>query len=144
MSAPLNLPLYKASFGAAVSRYFRNYAVFSGRASRSEYWWVALFNAIVFIVLIVGGVLLGGIGATPRASGGSEPGPLFAIAGVLMVLFVLGTIIPALSLGVRRLHDANLAGWFLLLGLIPSLGSILLLIFAVLPSSPAGSRFDRV
>lgn len=143
MNAPLNRPLYGASFGAAVSRFFRNYAVFSGRASRSEYWWVALLNVLVYFGLgIVSGVV-GTIGATPATAGGTDPGPFFSIPATLFGLFWLAIIVPSLALGVRRLHDANLAGWFLLLGLVPGVGSIILFIFALLPSNPAGARFDR-
>ena len=49
---------------------------------------------------------------------------------------------PSIALTVRRLHDVGYSGWLVLLGLIPSVGGLILLIFAVLPSSPAGAKYD--
>jgi uncharacterized membrane protein YhaH (DUF805 family) len=143
MDAPLDQPLYGASFGQAVSRFFKKYATFTGRASRSEYWWIALLNVLVFLVLGILAGVLGSMGARVDEYGASQPGPLLWFPGALIILYTLAVIIPSIALGIRRLHDANLAGWFILLNLIPSVGGIIMLVLTLLPSNPAGARFDR-
>jgi len=78
------------------------------------------------------------------ASGGSDSaigGALILGYGVL-VLAGLATLVPSLSLGVRRLHDTNQSGWLYLLSLLGGIGSIILLILVAQPSNPAGARFD--
>lgn len=139
---PLWAPLYGASFGQSVQRFFKKYADFTGRASRSEYWWWILFSVIVAIVLEVLALVLGSIGATVNDDGTSTPGPLFWLVGVLILVWGLGTIVPHLAIVWRRLHDANLAGPFFFLSFIP-FGSIVVLILTILPSKPEGARFDR-
>ena len=141
-AVPLWAPLYGASFGAAVKRVFSKYADFTGRASRSEYWWWILFSALVGIVLEVLALVLGLPGSTVSADGSSQPGPGFWVAGVLILVWILGTIGPHLAILWRRLHDANLAGPFFFLSFIP-FGSLVVFIFTLLPSKPEGARFDR-
>lgn len=143
---PLDAPLYGASLPQAVTRFFRKYATFSGRASRSEYWWATLFLVLVALVIWIPGVIVGVMTGTPgtdaygRAT--TTPGPLFAVFAVIGILFWLAVLIPGIAVTVRRLHDANLSGWFYLLGLIPSVGGLIVLILTVLPSNPLGARFD--
>ena len=62
---------------------------------------------------------------------------------VVGLLWFLATVVPTLALLLRRLHDANLSGWFCLLGLIPTAGWLFILIFTLLPSNRAGARFDQ-
>ncbi|OZG68160.1 DUF805 domain-containing protein [Bifidobacterium eulemuris] len=95
----LNKPYYGIGFGGAVVRYFKKYATFSGRASRSEYWWAYLFCVLVNSALNMLGQVLS----------------VAMVVGVVSVVWTLGTIIPSLSVAVRRLHDRNLSGWFVLL-----------------------------
>ena len=140
---PLWAPLYGASFGQAVKRFFTKYADFTGRASRSEYWWWILFSIIVAIVLEVLALGLGFAGATVNDDGTSTPGPLFWIPGLLIAVWSLGTIVPHLALIWRRLHDVDLAGPFFFLGFIPIVGGIIVLVLTILPSKPEGARFDR-
>ncbi|WP_374009618.1 DUF805 domain-containing protein [Leifsonia sp. LS-T14] len=140
---PLWAPLYGASIGQAVQRFFKKYADFTGRASRSEYWWWYLVTIIVAIVLEVLALTLGTAGATTNDDGTSTPGPLFWLPVVLIIAWGLGTIVPHLALTWRRLHDANLAGPFFFLGLIPFVGGIIVLVLVLLPSKPEGARFDR-
>jgi uncharacterized membrane protein YhaH (DUF805 family) len=102
----------------------RKYADFHGRARRSEYWFFALFTAIVGAV---GGILDSIIGIR---SGTYGTGP---IQGILQ----LALLLPGLAVGVRRLHDIGRSGWWLLIGLIPFVGWIILLIFFVQDSQPA-------
>ncbi|SMX79033.1 DUF805 domain-containing protein [Brevibacterium linens] len=150
----LSLPLYGASFGQAVKRFFKNYVNFKGRASRSEYWFAALF---VFLLLLIPGIL-SGIGAAQTlsaAAGSIDPATgqmnsvaagggsvLSMIGGTLSTLIGLALFIPQLAISWRRLHDANLAGPFWFLGLIPFVGGIILIVLMVLPSKPEGQRFD--
>lgn len=150
--ADLSLPLYGASFGQAVKRFFKKYATFSGRASRSEYWWVALFN---FLLHLVPGILMGiGGGMAGAAAASVDPytaaptvssGPglsLIAIGAVLSGIILLATIVPNLAVSWRRLHDANFSGLMYLLNLIPSVGSLIVLVLMLMPPKPEGQRFD--
>ncbi|WP_272868815.1 DUF805 domain-containing protein [Mycobacteroides salmoniphilum] len=124
------LPLYGATFGQAVSRFFRSYARFSGRASRSEYWWVMLMQ-MVAAGLLVSGVALGTGSGLQRA------------CVTVLIGFVLVWAIPAWALTVRRLHDADFSGWMALLAVLPYVGSLMPIIFGFLPSKPRGECFDR-
>lgn len=141
---PLWAPYYGAPFPVAVKRFFKKYATFSGRASRSEYWWWVLVSVAVGIVLNI--VVGAGAAATTTASSLSStaaPGPGTVFGTTLLVIWGLATLVPSLALSVRRLHDANFSGWLLLLGLVPFLGAIALFVFMLLPSNPAGQRFDQ-
>lgn len=130
------------SLPEAVRRWFRRYAVFSGRASRSEYWWIVLFNFLVNLTALVLGALAS---AVVDSTVGSDS-PAFAWAVVPVVVLTAGyalfALVPGLSLTVRRLHDANFSGWWLLLALVPG-AALVVVVFSLLPSSPAGARFDR-
>ena len=127
-SVPLELPYYGAPPVEAVRRFWMKYAVFYGRASRSEYWWWFLASAIVSAAINVIG------------SGGSGTN---STSAALSGLWFLVTIVPSLALAARRLHDVNVSAWLLLLALIPVLGWIALLVFVLLPANPMGQRFDR-
>jgi uncharacterized membrane protein YhaH (DUF805 family) len=85
-----------------------------------------------------------GLGITTSRDGGRTPGLLSLTLIILLVVFALGIIVPSLALTVRRLHDAGYSGLFALLGLIPYLGSLIVMIFALLPSSPAGAKYDPI
>ena len=135
---PLWAPFYGAPFPVAVRRFFKKYATFSGRASRSEYWWWTLVSIAVSIILNI----IISAGSTTTAYG-STAGPGTVIGGILAVIWGLATIVPSLALSVRRLHDSNKSGWMLLLGLIPFAGAIILLVFMLLGPDPAGQRFDQ-
>ena len=102
------------------------YAVFTGRARRKEYWMFVLISVLIAIGLAVLDVVLG-----LRVGG----------KGLLSTLYSLGVLIPALAVAVRRLHDTNRSGWWLLLGLLPVVGSLVLLVFFVLDSTPGTNRF---
>jgi len=140
---PLWAPLYGASLPEAVARYFRKYATFSGRGSRSEFWWWALVNGIASFVLNAFTLVGGAAGATLRPDGTSVPGPVYWIGLILSIIISLGIIVPNIALSVRRLHDTNMSGWTVLLALIPFVGPILILIFMAQPSKPEGQRFDQ-
>jgi uncharacterized membrane protein YhaH (DUF805 family) len=142
-SVPLWAPLYGAGLVESVKRFFRKYADFTGRASRSEYWWVALATAVVWLVLGVLSGLAGIPGMTVAADGTSDPGPGFYPFALLFAVLFFGTIVPNLSIGVRRLHDVDLSGWLLLLNLVPYLGGLAVFILSLLGAKPGGARFDR-
>lgn len=141
---PLWAPYYGAPFPAAVRRFFKRYATFSGRASRSEYWWWTLVSVGVSIIVNI--IIGAGAAATPASSSlGSTPapGPGAIVGYILLVIWALATVVPSLALTVRRLHDVNMSGWLVLLGLVPFLGALALLVFMILPANPAGQRFDQ-
>lgn len=140
--ASLDQPLYGATPGQAIARFFKKYATFSGRASRSEYWWVFLFSFLYFTVLFILGAVLGTVtrgASTPS----NEFGPGFVPIAIILIISGIAVIIPGIAVTVRRLHDANLSGWLYLLTFIPSVGSIILIVMAALPSSELGARFDK-
>jgi uncharacterized membrane protein YhaH (DUF805 family) len=114
--------LPKVSFPQAVKLGFKNYFKFSGRATRAEYWWWLLFTVLIGIGLDVIDTLTGTMGDAGQ--------------GLLGFLFKLATIVPSVALGVRRLHDINRTGWWLLVwGFFPMAaigGGILLVSFFVL------------
>ena len=138
---PLDQPLYDATLPQAVGRFFKKYATFSGRASRSEFWWVYLF---IFVTYFIGGAGIGILGTLTRTAGAAndDPGPGALIFGVPLTLFILAIIVPAIALHVRRLHDVNFSGLLYLIVFVPYLGGFVLLILAILPSNPAGARYD--
>lgn len=139
---PLWAPHYGATLAVAVRRFWKKYATFSGRASRSEYWWWTLIAAIVTAVLYIA-MIVGGITTGMMANGNTEPGPAFFAIAPVFLLWFLATVVPTLALTWRRLHDVNLSGGFFFLSLIPSLGSLAVLVLTILPSVPAGARFDQ-
>ena len=134
-------PLPGATFGQAVSRFYGRYATFSGRASRSEYWWVALFMALVLFVLALLAAVAGAVSADPGGAP-SETGPFGVMIGVFVVFFLAASFVPSLALNARRLHDANFSGWLQLVCLIPGLGALVMMVLALMPSSPDGAVHD--
>ena len=140
---PLWAPLYGASLPAAVSRFFKKYATFSGRASRSEYWWWTLVAVIVSMILNFIMLMAGSAGATRAADGTTVPGPGFSIGLILAGIWFLAVIVPSLAVTVRRLHDANFSGWMYLLVLVPFAGGIIMIVLTAMGSKPEGQRFDR-
>ena len=114
------------SFTDAVKLFFKRYGDFQGRSSRSEYWWIQLFNILVMIVPMI--MFFGVVGADPYAmeSGDVPPGAWLPL--ILIGLYGLVIIIPSIALVVRRFHDLNQTGWlyliFIIVGLIPLVGMI--------------------
>ncbi|ANJ25570.1 DUF805 domain-containing protein [Agromyces aureus] len=157
-AARLDLPLYGATFGQSVSRFFRNYARFSGRASRSEFWWAYLFQSIIGFVLgtLLGIVLMIAMLAVfaSAVQGNTETLGAFGIPQVTIdvvvaigvptivsLVLLLPLLVPSIAVTVRRLHDTNRSGWWYLLSLVP-VGGYVVLVFAILEPDPAGARFD--
>jgi uncharacterized membrane protein YhaH (DUF805 family) len=130
------------SFGKAIAHCFKNYATFSGRASRSEYWFFFLFNMIVVAIPAGLGAGLLVSGTTTSADGMTSEMSAVGIFGLILILFAIlvsiALIIPNFAVGCRRLHDRGTSGWLQLLQLVPC-GSIVLLIFWLLPSQGANA-----
>ncbi len=106
----------------------KKYAVFSGRARRMEFWYFVLFNIIVAVVLSLIDRLLGTFSATGNI-------------GLLSGIYSLAVLIPTIAVTVRRLHDTDRSGWWILINLVPLIGSIVLLVFELLPGTPGSNRF---
>ena len=106
----------------------KKYAVFHGRARRAEYWYFVLFNLIVLIVLELIDALLGTYSFVQGV-------------GLLSGIYSLAVIIPSLAVTVRRLHDIDRTGWWILINLIPLVGTIVLLVFAVTDGTPGSNRY---
>jgi uncharacterized membrane protein YhaH (DUF805 family) len=104
----------------------KKYAVFNGRARRKEYWMFALFNILASLALSFVDGLLGL---------GGEYG-----WGLLGGLYSLAVLIPSIAVSVRRLHDTNRSGWWLLIVFVPIIGAIVLLVFMVLDSQPGENQ----
>ncbi len=100
----------------------KKYAVFSGRSRRSEYWYFVLF----YLLISIGLSLVEGVIGT---------------GGVLGGIFSLALFVPSLAVGVRRLHDTDRSGWWLLIGLIPLIGAIVLIVFFVQEGTAGDNRF---
>ena len=94
------------TFGESISVCFKKYVGFDGRAARSEFWWFALFT---FLVSLAVGI----------------------VSQSLSSLFSLAVLLPSLAVGARRLHDTDRSAWFLLLWLIPVIGWIILIVWAI-------------
>ncbi|HEV2748516.1 MAG TPA: DUF805 domain-containing protein [Allosphingosinicella sp.] len=116
----------------------KRYADFSGRSRRKEYWMFALFLAIVYAVLIAAMMAFGVL-----EDGGADGGlGLFSgTALVLLVVFALAIFIPSLAVTVRRFHDQDRSGWFVLLNFVPYIGGLIVLVFMCLEGTKGPNRF---
>lgn len=99
------------------------YAYFQGRASRPEFWWFALFY---FLLNLAVGIV------------GSASDTLW---GLLNAIVTLGLLLPSLAVSIRRLHDTDRTGWWILLYLVPVVGTIVLIIFFVQRGTDGHNRF---
>ncbi len=106
----------------------KNYAVFSGRARRREYWFFILFNIIISIILYFVDYSTGSLGMIPGF-------------GLLGSIYSLAVFIPGLAVSVRRLHDTNKSGWWILIAFIPILGALVLLVFFFQDGSARDNRY---
>jgi uncharacterized membrane protein YhaH (DUF805 family)/ribosomal protein L40E len=93
----------------------KKYAVFTGRARRKEFWYFFLFNNLILIALAI-------LGSLFRSANG------LSLFSVLAAVYAVATMVPALAVSVRRLHDVNLSGWLVALVAVPLVGGIILLI----------------
>lgn len=109
------------SFMDAVRSVLSQYATFSGRARRSEFWWFGLFAFLAYVVAY----------AIDQAIG----------TMILTVVVWLGLIVPTLAVSWRRLHDTGRSGAWWLIGLVPVVGGIILIVFYVLDSQPGDNQY---
>jgi uncharacterized membrane protein YhaH (DUF805 family) len=99
----------------------KQYAVFDGRAGRPEYWWFFLINAVISLILDV--VFRGSTGQ------------------VLGAIYTLAVLLPSIGVGIRRLHDTNRTGWWLLVSLIPLVGWIWIIVLLALAGDDGPNRY---
>jgi uncharacterized membrane protein YhaH (DUF805 family) len=125
----------------ALKLWLKNWKNFSGRASRSEFWWTYLGLVIAETVVSIVFMIVGLIFAAATNSSDAAAVVLFLLLGVVG-LVGLAALVPSLALGVRRLHDTNQSGWMYLLTFIPYVGGIVLLVLMAQPSNAMGARFD--
>src|SRR5690606_9458415 len=107
----------------------KRYTDFSGRSRRKEYWMYLLGVIIAAIVLSIIESIVG------------LSGMVGGVYGPLTTIFLLGIIIPSIAVQVRRFHDQDKSGWFVLLGLIPFIGGLILLVFMCLEGTKGPNRF---
>ena len=122
----------------AIGNFIRKGTTFSGRASRSEYWWVALVTTLIAGPLYYASE--NDLLEWPNATGAA--GIVVLVLVLLSLLVTALVVVFSIALSVRRLHDSNLSGWWYLLILLPVFGQFALLILAALPPDPHGVRFD--
>ncbi len=120
------------TFGQSISRCFSKYCTFTGRASRSEYWWWILFTAIIG--------LLFGIPSGLQSIHESSPSGLPVISYIVSAVLFL----PSLGVLFRRLHDTGKSGWWWLIGFIPVVGTIILVVFCCQPSQTFPNQYGSV
>ena len=114
-------------FGQSISHVFSNLTNFNGRASRSEFWWWYLFIVIINIIVSI-------IENAVRGSWG-----VGILAWIVWIILTLAT----LAVGCRRLHDTGKSGWLQLLLILPCIGSIILIIFWIMPSTPGANQYGE-
>ena len=125
------------NFMDAVRSGFNNYANFSGRALRSEYWWWVVFAWIAGVIARILDSALGLRIYEATANGMQQSaGPIAAIVG-------LALLIPGLAVAVRRLHDTDRSGWWLLLSIIPIIGWIVLIVFLAMAGTPGSNKYGQ-
>lgn len=117
----------------------KRYADFSGRSRRKEYWMFVLFQLIIIFGLLILSGLTGGF-STDAASGMYSGSGLFI--GIIMI-FALAMLIPSLAVQVRRFHDQDKSGWFILLSFVPFVGGLIVLVFMCLEGTQGPNRFGE-
>ena len=119
-------------FAEAIKSFWTKYAIFKGRSRRSEYWWIQLFLVLTNLaVAAIDLALMDGDVERFIANGGG---------GIVGLVWILVTIVPALAVLVRRLHDTRKSGWWAFIGFVPIVGAIILLVFTVLDSEVAENK----
>ena len=107
----------------------KKYMVFTGRSRRTEYWTFTLINLAISLILSVLGAILGSIISI-----------LGTLVGIISLVFSLALLLPWIAVGIRRLHDTGRSGWWLLIGLVPLVG-LVLIYFLVLDSQPGSNQY---
>ena len=110
----------------------KNYFNFSGRARRKEFWMFTLFYTIFVLVVAFLDSMLGSARSMEEA---------LDLKGFFSFIYALAMLVPSISVAVRRLHDTNRSGWWILISLVPVVGIFMLLFFMVLNSDEGFNRF---
>lgn len=116
---------------------YRRYAEFSGRSRRREFWMFFLFMTIVQIAcvtLMFMGGMMGSVDGAPVS-------PLFWLGLVAVIIFALGSIVPNIALQVRRFHDQDKSGWFVLLNFVPYVGPLIVLVFMAIDGTRGPNKY---
>jgi len=100
----------------------KKYATFTGRARRQEYWMFMLFYVLIYIGLFVIESIVGSF-------------------GILVLIFALGMLVPSVAVTIRRLHDTDRSGWWILIAFVPVVGGIVLLVFMCLDGSSGANQY---
>lgn len=111
-----------------------NYANFSGRARRKEYWMFTLVNTIIITVLYA--ILMSSIDMNT-----GETSSLGSIVGIIIGIYSLAIIVPSLAVTIRRFHDQDKSGWMFLLAFIPAIGGLIVFVFMCLEGTKGDNRF---
>ncbi len=109
------------SFTEAIQSGFDHYTKFDGRASRPAFWWWFLFQILVLVAAQILSSIIGSM--------------------IIYYLAALALILPGISVAIRRLHDTGRSGWWILIGIIPLIGAIVLLIFYLEKSNPGDNEY---
>lgn len=117
-------------FSLSVNSVFAKYAIFAGRARRSEFWYFILFQLVVCAIFL-------SLGFFFRTASSATPGWIAAATGI----YYVATLVPAIAVAVRRLHDIDKGGEWILTGLIPIVGQIWLVALMLHPSDHNDNRF---
>ncbi len=123
-------------------RALKKYAVFTGRASRKEFWYFLIFNIVISVMIaVIDGIINAAINDTLTSTNVTfsvETG-----TGVLSKFYSWAVLIPSLAVSVRRLHDIGRTGWWLLIAPVPLIGIIVLVVFMMKNSIPGDNRFGK-
>ena len=106
----------------------KNYFVFDGRARRMEYWTFGVINLVVYLVMA----------QLDHVTGTWRP---HSRVGLLSGIYLLAVLLPSLGVTVRRLHDTDRSGWWVLLGFVPVIGEIVLIVFMFLDGTPGSNAY---
>lgn len=116
----------------------KRYADFQGRSRRLEYWMFALF---IFLVAIAWGIVFAILGGLSGYENGTGIGTLAMAWIFVAAVAYLAILIPSIAVQVRRFHDRDMSGWFVLLNFIPYIGGLVVFVFMVLPGTVGENRF---
>ena len=125
------------SFGEAVQAGWRGYVDFSGRSSRSAYWWWVLFVFLVGIVANMLDLIIPGASVFTQSVGNGQ----VVETGVISTIASLALLLPGLAVSIRRLHDTDRSGWWVLINIIPLIGWIVYLVFMLQAGTPGANRY---
>lgn len=127
----------------SVKTCFRKYATFTGRASRSEYWWWTLAIWIFFVLILVlfmpSASTLSSMesGAMLDIDAQRQYMKFMSITGIVYLVILL----PTIAVAVRRLHDINKSGWFLLISFIPIIGPLICLYWFICKGTQGDNQY---